>query len=68
MVQFPVESVEEFGNVRRNNVFKRATSIQLVLLVCLLERSPFLSSHLLTILVKKMDFNTNVDLCIRSHN
>jgi len=52
MVQFPVESVEEFGSVRRNNVFKRATSIQLVLLVCLLERSPFLSSHLLTILVK----------------
>ena len=52
MVQFPVESVEEFGNVRRNNVFKIATSIQLVLLVCLLERSPFLSSHLLTILVK----------------
>ena len=41
MVQFPVESVEGFGNVRRNNVFKRATLIQLVL-----------SSHLLTILAK----------------
>jgi len=38
MVQFPVESVEEFGNVRRNNVFKRATSIQLVLLVCLFRK------------------------------
>ena len=52
MVQFPVESVGEFGDIHRNNVFKRAASVQLALFVYLLENFSFLLSHSPIILVK----------------
>ena len=52
MVQFLVESVGEFGDVHRKNVFKRAASVQLALFVYLLEIFSFLLSHSSIILVE----------------